>query len=67
MNERVERNDNDAELSKRPQLDRKCPQLGPDEDRYGIDPRTGFEYVKRRPGERMVTSEEILKDLEDFP
>jgi hypothetical protein len=38
-----------------------------DEDRYAIDPRTGFEYVKRRPGQRMVTSEEILKELEDFP
>ena len=38
-----------------------------DDDRYAIDPRTGFTYVKRRPGERLVTSEEILKELEDFP
>ncbi len=38
-----------------------------DEDRYGIDEQTGFAYVKRKPGERLVTSEEILKELEDFP
>ena len=38
-----------------------------DEDRYAIDPRTGFEYVKRRPGERMITSEDVRKELEDFP
>ena len=38
-----------------------------DEDRYAIDPRTGFEYVKRRPGEPLLTSEEVRKALEDFP
>lgn len=38
-----------------------------DEDRYGVDPRTGFAYVKRRPGESLLTSEEVRKALEDFP
>ena len=38
-----------------------------DEDRYGVDEATGFLYIKKRPGDRMVTSEEILKELEDFP
>jgi len=30
-------------------------------------PTTGRRFVARRPGERMVTSEEIYKILEDFP
>lgn len=50
------------------QKDRERPQTqSKDEDRYAIDPRTGFEYVKRRPGERLLTSEEVHKALEDFP
>ncbi len=35
--------------------------------RYAINERTGLEYVKRRRGQRLVTSEEIRKELEDFP
>ncbi len=40
--------------------------LSPD-NRYGRDEVTGLEYVKARPGQRMVTSEEIYKELEEFP
>jgi hypothetical protein len=56
MNDRVEHN-TDSQKQREPI----------DEDRYGIDERTAFAYVKRKPGERLVTSEEILKELEDFP
>lgn len=59
MNDRVKSTEPDER--ERPQIE------SPDEDRYAVDPHTGFEYVKRRPGERLVTSEEILKELEDFP
>ena len=46
----------------------KSPELPqPDDDRYGRDEVTGLEYVKRRPGRRMVTSEEVRQELEDFP
>ena len=48
--------------------DRECLHGANEEDeRYAIDPRTGFEYSKRRPGERMITSEDVRKELEDFP
>lgn len=47
--------------------DRPPESQSRDEDRYATDPRTGLRYVKRRPGERTVTSEEIRKLLEDFP
>jgi hypothetical protein len=37
------------------------------ESRYAISPISGFEYVKARPGQRRVTSEEIYELLKDFP
>ncbi len=36
-------------------------------ERYVRDELTGFVVVKARPGDRRVTSEEILAQLEDFP
>jgi hypothetical protein len=59
MNDRVKPSENDCAPHDVQQLDEK--------DRYGRDEVTGLEYVKRRPGERLVTSEEIRKELEDFP
>lgn len=58
MNDRVKLDENEPELPE---------DSPPDEDRYGYDEVTGMAYVKRRPGDRMVTSEEIYKELEDFP
>jgi hypothetical protein len=58
MNDRVKSGENGLKLPEEPQ---------PDEDRYGYDEVTGMAYVKRRPGDRMVTSEEVYKELEDFP
>jgi hypothetical protein len=58
MNDRVKSDGNEH----------KSPESPPtDEDRYGRDEVTGLEYVKRRPGDRMITSEEVRKELEDFP
>ena len=57
MNERLK----SAEPAKSPE------SPPPDEGRYGYDDVTGMAYVKRRPGDRIVTSEEVYKDLEDFP
>ncbi len=37
------------------------------QSRYAISPISGFEYVKARPGQRRVTSEEIYELLKDFP
>ena len=62
MNDRAKPSDDGSTRKLLPE-----PSVTEDDDRYAIDPRTGFEYVKRRPGERLVTSEEILKELEDFP
>lgn len=39
-------------------------QTGP---REIVCPITGFRAVARRPGQRMVTAEEIQEMLEDFP
>jgi hypothetical protein len=58
MNDRVKSGENGLKLPE---------ELQPDEDRYGYDEVTGMAYVKRRPGDRMVTSEEVYKELEDFP
>lgn len=58
MNDRVKLGESEC---KSPEL------LQPDENRYGYDEVTGMAYVKRRPGDRMVTSEEVYKELEDFP
>jgi hypothetical protein len=35
--------------------------------RYVVDPISGFEYVRARPDQRLVTSEEIYEQLKDFP
>ena len=41
---------------------------GAEFDKYfGVSPRTGFPYVKSRPGAPMVTTEEIHDMLKDFP
>jgi hypothetical protein len=32
-----------------------------------VSPITGYHVVTRRPGQRMITSEEIKEMLEDFP
>jgi hypothetical protein len=37
------------------------------ESRRAISPLTGLAYLKARPGERKVTSEEIYELLKDFP
>jgi len=37
------------------------------EPREVICPITGFPVVARRPGQRMITTEEIKEMLEDFP
>lgn len=39
-------------------------QTGP---REVICPITGYHVVARRPGQRMITTEEIKEMLEDFP
>jgi hypothetical protein len=58
MGDRIQPNDDDTEL----------PEASAEhKERYAINERTGLEYVKRRPGQRLVTSEEIRKELEDFP
>jgi hypothetical protein len=37
------------------------------ESRYAISPISGFWYVKARPGQARVTSEQIREWLADFP
>jgi hypothetical protein len=47
------------------QADRSPPDRnGP---RVAYDEVTGYSYVTARPGEPMVTNEEIKRQLEDFP
>jgi hypothetical protein len=35
--------------------------------RYAVHPTSGLEYVRARPDQRRVTSEEIYELLKDFP
>ena len=37
------------------------------ESRYAISPISGFVYVKAKPGQARVTSEQIRELLADFP
>ncbi len=37
------------------------------DSRYAISPLSGFLYVKARPGQPRVTSEQIREWLADFP
>ena len=35
--------------------------------RWAIDPVTGFPYVRARPGVPKITTEDVKRELEDFP
>ena len=59
--------DNDLTYEDQGEEPEELPPVPEGWQREVRDPITGWWVVARRPGERMVTSEEISKLLEDFP